>query len=68
MDDPEGGVGTDPLLDPDGVSWVETLPGGVLDVLDEDEGVGPDPVAEELVGEVAVEEEPVGVSPVLALP
>jgi hypothetical protein len=40
----------------------------VLDVLVEDEGVGPDPFVMELVGEVIVEEEPVGVSPVLVLP
>ncbi len=68
IDDPEDGVGTDPLLDPDGVSWVETLPKGVLDVLDEDEGIGTDAVVEELVGTVTAEEEPVGVSPVLVLP
>ncbi len=68
VDDPEDGVGTDPLLEPDGVSWVEPLPRGVLDVLVEDEGVGADPVVEELVGTDPVEEEPVGVSPVLVLP
>jgi hypothetical protein len=54
--------------DPDGVSWAEPLPRGVLDVLVEDEGVGADPVVEELVGTVPVEEEPEGVSPVLVLP
>ncbi len=68
IDDPEDGVGTDPLLEPEGVSWVEPLPRGVLEVLDEDEGVGPEPFVMELVGEVTVEEEPVGVSPVLVLP
>ena len=37
-------------------------------MLVEDEGVGADPVVKELVGTVPVEEEPEGVSPVLALP
>ena len=68
VDGPEDGVGTDPLLDPDGVSWVEPLPRGVLDVLVKDEDVGADPFVMELVGTVPVEEEPEGVSPVLALP
>ncbi len=68
VDDPEDGEGTDPLLDPTGVSWAEALTRGVLDVLVEDEGVGADPFDEELVGTVPVEEEPEGVSPVLVLP
>jgi hypothetical protein len=44
--------------DPDGVSWAEPLPRGVLDVLVEDEGVGTDPFVMELGG----------VSPLVVLP
>ncbi len=51
FDDPEDDAGTDPLLDPEGVSSLELLPRGVLDVLVEEDSVGDDPYDEELVGD-----------------